>query len=95
MLDGSPEVFPLPLPELAADKFPFRGHEDFRGFTQDDYADFAGGVFSRVEDPEQCKWIGGSNRVSAAKKTLEDHGFVVIAATDGRWQVLRFRLSSV
>lgn len=69
------------LPGLHGDTFPFRGHVDFRGFTQDDYNHFSAGLFQKVPDrlsfggdgqfsSSPCKWFGGRDRFEIALKTL-------------------------
>lgn len=70
------------IPELRQTPFPFNGKPDFRGFTQEDYFDFVGGVFQKIpnsiafgpqddpDGPRQCKWIGGRNRFGEALRTL-------------------------
>ncbi len=63
------------LPELAATPFPHNGHEDFRGFTDEDYATFVAGLFQRADDPAQLKWLGGASRVDAARAKLESLGY--------------------
>ena len=72
-------------PVLAMTPFPFRGKPDFRGFTEEDYANFSGGLF--VYDPQcldptatqpkvyQCKWIGGVDRLGDALVALLKLGF--------------------
>lgn len=65
------------LPELASTPFPFRGHDDFRRFTQDDYDNFSAGVFSRVSDPFQCKWKGGRVKANVALAKLQSLGYTV------------------
>lgn len=65
------------LPELAATPFPFRGHRDFRTFTQGDYDNFSAGVFTKVSDPFQCKWRGGRIKANMAKNKLLELGYVV------------------
>lgn len=75
------------LPALAPTPFPFRGHKDFRGFTQDDYDNWAAGIFERViapdgfvmpnAAPERYKWIGGSARLLAAMNQLSAEGYTL------------------
>jgi|SRR6267142_2659736 len=66
------------LPELAATPFPYRDKRDFRGFTEDDYANFVAGTFVKVTDPSQVKWMGGAARFDAAKEKLESLGYAPI-----------------
>jgi hypothetical protein len=78
------------MPELSPTPFPYRGHKDFRGFTQDDYDNWAGGVFQRVSDPNQAKWIGGKSRMQDALLKLLSLGYVVTVSVSANRFTLAF-----
>jgi hypothetical protein len=68
-------------PELAPTPWPFRGHRDFRRFTQDDYDNFGGGIFNKVTDPTQIKWFGGRIKANVALAKLQSLGYFVRFST--------------
>ncbi len=63
------------IPELQGTPFPFHGKRDFRGFTQDDYENFAGGVFAKIDEPGDMKWFGGRLKFESAKAKLLELGY--------------------
>lgn len=65
--------------ELRGCAFPFRGHRDFRGFTQDDYDNFPGGLWVSINDARKAKWFGGKALAQAAREKLEELGYAVVA----------------
>jgi hypothetical protein len=88
------------FPELAGYSFPFRGHPDFRGFTDDDYAHFPGGIFVKVHDARQAKWFGGEALADAAEAKLIELGYAVTRDQSkrdlgGHWIDLLFTPKSV
>lgn len=75
---GRDEIVELSsVAELAGDTFPFRGHPDLRGFTDDDYRNFSAGVYQKSRDARVCKWLGGADRVEAAKAKLKELGYTI------------------
>ena len=78
IIDRSEELKALDsLPELKATPFPFLGHRDFRRFTQTEHDNFVGGLFQKVSNPKECKWIGGKARLLDALVALTSRGYVV------------------
>ncbi len=80
------------LPELFGRAFPHNGKRDFRGFTQEDYDTFTAGLFYKVGDSGECRWVGGKNGVEAARLKLEELGYAVTVTPpeEGKFWNVRF-----
>ena len=76
--------------EFVPSSFPFRGKPDFRGFTDEDYAHFSGGVFFKTDDPKQFRWLGGSAIVESVRQRLVELGYAPLDCKIGHFCVLLF-----
>lgn len=85
------------IPELQRNLFPYRGHEDFRGWTEHDTDCFSGGLFIHAKDDTHLKWIGGAIAFVIARRKLEELGYTIFEIKrppDSTWHELHFNPKS-